>query len=166
MNFQDPAIFQYFYLLGVLITIMCQHNSYFYNRRRQRGGTRKQKQIQVQIGHRPDPRQTHHPTRPRNLTVINTVHTPDRSKHPVSPPPPYTKDRKHPAPKLEIRSIVINFQSILPKRAEFWHILSTMKPDIIIGCETWLKPDVNNAEIIPPELEYNVFRKDRHDGYV
>ena len=42
---------------------------------------------------------------------------------------------------------------------------STTKPDIIFGTETWLTSNVYDAEIFPPELGYNVFRKDRDDGY-
>ena len=39
------------------------------------------------------------------------------------------------------------------------------KPDILAGTETWLTPDVMNSEIIPPELGYSIYRKDRPDGY-
>ena len=53
----------------------------------------------------------------------------------------------------------------MPKRAELWHTIETAQPDIIIGTETWLKPDITNSEIFPPEMGYNVFRRDRKDGY-
>ena len=39
------------------------------------------------------------------------------------------------------------------------------KPDILAGTEMWLTPDVMNSEIIPPELGYSIYRKDRPDGY-
>ena len=39
----------------------------------------------------------------------------------------------------------------------------TYKPDIKLGYETWPKPTITNQEIIPPG--YEVYRKDRHDGY-
>ena len=35
----------------------------------------------------------------------------------------------------------------------------------MIACETWLKPDVHDSEVIPTDLEYDIFRKDRVDGY-
>ena len=38
-----------------------------------------------------------------------------------------------------LRMLVINFQSIYSKGAEFWSLLEATKPDVIIGCETWLK---------------------------
>jgi len=44
-------------------------------------------------------------------------------------------------------------------------LINTHRPDVIAGTETWLTPDVMNSEIIPPELEYNIYRKDRPDGY-
>ena len=41
--------------------------------------------------------------------------------------------------------------------------MDTAEPDIIIGTETWLKPEIHSSELFPPT--YNVFRKDRKDGY-
>ena len=62
-----------------------------------------------------------------------------------------------------LRSLIVNFQSLRSKKAEFWNILDTAEPDIIIGTETWLKPEIHRSELFPPT--YNVFRKDRKDGY-
>ena len=36
---------------------------------------------------------------------------------------------------------------------------------LIVGTETWLTPNVNNNEVISPEWNYNIYRKDRPDGY-
>jgi len=44
-------------------------------------------------------------------------------------------------------------------------LISTEKPDIFAGTETWLTPDVMNNEIIPPEFGYNIYQKDRPSGY-
>ena len=41
----------------------------------------------------------------------------------------------------------------------------THKPHIIVGTETWLSPNVNNNKVISPEWSYNIYRKDRPDGY-
>ncbi|KAI0221088.1 hypothetical protein LSAT2_027493 [Lamellibrachia satsuma] len=38
------------------------------------------------------------------------------------------------------------------------------KPDIIIACETWLKPNINSNEFMPPGYD-PPFRNDRADGY-
>ena len=61
--------------------------------------------------------------------------------------------------------MVVNFQSLLPKKTELWHIIKTISPDIILGTETWLSPGVPDAEIFPPEVGYTVFRHDRADKY-
>ena len=35
------------------------------------------------------------------------------------------------------------------------------KPDVLVGTESWLTSDIQNSEIIPPDLGYSIFRKDR-----
>ena len=62
-----------------------------------------------------------------------------------------------------MKVLTINFQSIKGKRETFWNLSESSKPDIILGCETWLKTTVTNQEIIPPG--YKVYRKDRHDWH-
>ena len=57
----------------------------------------------------------------------------------------------------------LNFQSVFSKRAEFWNILDATKPDVVFGCETWLKPSTTNGEIFSPG--YGIYRCDRKDGY-
>ena len=62
-----------------------------------------------------------------------------------------------------MRVLNINFQSIKSKVHELSLLLDSAKPDIIIGCETWLKPEIHNSEIMPPN--YTIYRNDRKDGY-
>ena len=62
-----------------------------------------------------------------------------------------------------LRIVAINFQSVFAKKEEFWCLIDAAKPDVIIGSETWLKPDISDSEIFPPG--YHVYRKDRADGY-
>jgi len=66
-----------------------------------------------------------------------------------------------------IRVSCINIQSISSskKKTSFWNFLDTVNCDILCGCETWLNPSINDAEILPPHSDYSVHRKDRHDGY-
>jgi len=59
--------------------------------------------------------------------------------------------------------MVINFQSIKNKKAEVSNLLDAADADIIIGTETWLRPDIKSAEIFP--ATYSIYRKDRKDGY-
>jgi hypothetical protein len=42
-------------------------------------------------------------------------------------------------------------------------LIESSNPDIIIGTETWLKPGMNDSEVIPPS--YTLYRNDRADGY-
>lgn len=62
--------------------------------------------------------------------------------------------------KLQLNIIQWNAQSIKTKLTSFEHLLSTDKIHIAALCETWL--DSNFHFRIK---EYNVFRKDRQDGY-
>jgi len=59
--------------------------------------------------------------------------------------------------------LMLNAQSVAPKKASLNNLLSEYNPDIIAVTETWLKPDVLSSEFLPSE--YNVLRKDRPDGY-
>ena len=40
--------------------------------------------------------------------------------------------------------------------------MDVTQPDIVIGTESWLTPEVNNSEIFP--AGYNILRKDRVMG--
>ena len=55
----------------------------------------------------------------------------------------------------------INFQSIKRKRLLVNNIIESSKPDIVIGTETLLKPNIHNNEVFPEN--YNIYRKDRID---
>lgn len=125
-------------------------------------------------------------------TDSSTPVTPDHSPHQVgggsqprisTPSHPIDPPRFSPSPQADskndtgnssnlaaplklsksLRTLVINFQSLRPKKAELLHLLTATNPDIIIGTETWLKPEITNAELFPPD--FNVFRNDRSDGY-
>ena len=71
--------------------------------------------------------------------------------------------RNH-VPKLKIS--VINFCGIRSKIASLQAFLENNKPDIIIGTETHLSPDISNCELFP--ASYKIIRKDRnpHGGGV
>ncbi|MCW4309234.1 MAG: reverse transcriptase domain-containing protein [Candidatus Thiodiazotropha endolucinida] len=58
----------------------------------------------------------------------------------------------------------INFQSVRNKIPEFCALLEAEKPDIVVGTETWLTPEIANNEILPKDLGYNIFRRDRTSG--
>jgi hypothetical protein len=58
---------------------------------------------------------------------------------------------------------VVNFQSAKNKKAEICNLIDSTDADVIIGTETWMRPEVNSAEIFPEN--YKIYRKDRKDGY-
>ena len=53
----------------------------------------------------------------------------------------------------------MNCQSIKNKKPELQTIVDTAKPDTILGCESWLSPNIANLEIFPDG--YDAIRKDR-----
>ncbi len=63
------------------------------------------------------------------------------------------------AMKDNLKIAVLNCNSIMNKVAEFQTFLADTDPDIILGTESWLKPEVSSSEVFPQE--YSVFRKDR-----
>ena len=55
--------------------------------------------------------------------------------------------KKQPPKRLKI--ININFRSIVNKVQEFYCLLDTENPDIVIGTESWLTPDISSSEVFP-----------------
>ena len=62
-----------------------------------------------------------------------------------------------------ISTLTLNCQSLLSKRESFMNIVNTYPPNINVGSESWLKPDILSSEVFPGG--YNVYRKDHSDGY-
>ena len=48
-----------------------------------------------------------------------------------------------------LQILVMNCQSIKNKKLELQIIFDTAKPDISLGCESWLSPDIANMETFP-----------------
>jgi len=53
----------------------------------------------------------------------------------------------------------VNCRSICNKILEFWNLIDTYNPDVVIGMESWLSEEINNAEIFMDN--YITFRRDR-----
>ena len=58
-----------------------------------------------------------------------------------------------------LRILIMNCQSIKNKKAEIHTVIESAKPDIILGNESWLTPDIKNSEIFPDS--FDAIRKDR-----
>ena len=81
----------------------------------------------------------------------------------LSAPDPMLDFAKVVQPDQSLRTLTINFRSIRNKKQEFWNLLESTSPDIILGSETWLNPSIYNSEICPPT--FDIYRKDRPDGW-
>ena len=53
----------------------------------------------------------------------------------------------------------VNCRSIYNKTLEFWNLVDTYNPDVVMGTESWLKEDISNAEIF--RADFTTFRRDR-----
>ena len=60
----------------------------------------------------------------------------------------------------QLRFLNINFHSVKKKGKQLEAITDATKPDIILGAETWLDPNIRSAEIFPDYLGYVVRRRD------
>jgi hypothetical protein len=52
----------------------------------------------------------------------------------------------------------VHCRSILNKILEFWNLVDTYNPDVVIGTESWLSDEINNAEVFRDG--YITFRRD------
>ena len=85
---------------------------------------------------------------------VNTDHSPCTDK---------TDSNLFGIKSLVLSFMLINIQSIVAKKEAFWELLDTHAPDIIVGCKTWLTPNIFDNEIIPPI--YKLYCTDHTDGY-
>jgi len=53
----------------------------------------------------------------------------------------------------------VNCRSICNKILEFWNLIHTYNPDVVIGTESWLNEEINNAKVFMGD--YITFRRDR-----
>ena len=58
----------------------------------------------------------------------------------------------------------MNCQSIKSKKAELHTIIDSVKPDIVLGNESWLTPDIKNLEIFPESFDAVQKVSDAHGG--
>ena len=144
------------------VSYQCKNNTGQCNR----AGTRKQRTIQTIVGRRPA---RFHPTpRPQTLVTIPLCCS-NGSNNDKNIAIETTNNRTTPGSHVtdtrnnNIKLLTINFQSVRGKREALWELINREKPDMLNGCETWLKPTINNSEILPPD--YETYRKDRTDGY-
>ena len=97
-----------------------------------------------------------------NFSVLSEESSPPRDLgDPQASSSPKSRNRNIKAPRL-VRVINVNFQSLVNKKAELASVINDTKPDIIIGTETWLTPEVSSYEYFQND-KYTVYRKDRSE---
>ena len=77
----------------------------------------------------------------------------------TSSPHTNTPTRLRTPVKDNIKLAIVNCNSVVNKIQEFQTFLSVTDPDLVLGTESWLKPEISNSEVFPPE--YTIFRRDR-----
>jgi hypothetical protein len=73
----------------------------------------------------------------------------------LPPPPPKPKVKK------TMKILNLNCQSIKNKPELLENLLESTKPDIVIGTESWLNPDVADSEVFPDGYKVSTARRDR-----
>ena len=81
------------------------------------------------------------------------IPTPTSTPSKTSRPPKVNKIDK------PLKIALNNFRSIREKKPQLHSFVDFNKPDIIVGTETWLSPDVFDGEYFPLELGYTVYRR-------
>ena len=51
----------------------------------------------------------------------------------------------------------VKCRSICNKILEFWNLIDTYNPDVVIDTESWLGEEINNAKVFSPD--YVTFRR-------
>ena len=86
--------------------------------------------------------------------------SPTKTFKPVHASTPTRANQQDKVTNRPLRVISVNFNSIVAKRAELANVIVSVRPDIIIGTETKLDKEVQDAEFMPNS--YRVHRKDRN----
>ena len=81
--------------------------------------------------------------------------------NPLHTSTPTRASRQDKQKRRPLRFININFgqQGLVGKQARLANLVQSIRPDIIIGTESWLTSDHTDAEMFPSG--FNIFRKDR-----
>ena len=100
-----------------------------------------------------------------NASVYDSSLIEDDGRQPLCSSPTKKNPQKLNSSNVKLASL--NIQSVMSakKKPNFWNSLDSVDADIVCGCETWLSPSVGDSEGLPSNSPYNIYRKDRSDGY-
>ena len=99
--------------------------------------------------------QTTHDSSAFSLGSISSPGEPLHMSSPEKVPRPKSVKGK---PSLNI--VNVNCQSISAKRLPFELMINRVKPDVVIGTESWLHSKIGNETVFPVD-DYQIFRRDR-----
>ena len=91
---------------------------------------------------------------------INNYHISPPSTSVLIETPPSSTNTDYP---LLLSALILNCQCIVAKKESFINLLDVYHPDVVFGCESWLKPCIVSSRVFPSG--YIVYRKDHVDGY-
>ncbi|XP_053381760.1 uncharacterized protein LOC128549254 [Mercenaria mercenaria] len=102
-------------------------------------------------------------TSPKNPQVINGNNIHSTTSTPKSDRQLPTQPKHAPKNKIKqsLKVLIVNCRSIVDKKLEFENMVNSVRPHIILGTESWLKPKHYTNEIFNPVLGYTIFRRDR-----
>ena len=80
--------------------------------------------------------------------------------HPNHASTPTRASKQNKLKRRPLRLVNVNFQSVKEKKADITNMVDSVQPDIIIGTESHLEPNISDAEFLPPN--YKAHRKDRN----
>ena len=98
-----------------------------------------------------------------SFSVLSQAESPGQN-HPLLTSTPIRRNPQRCKQQLQVLNL--NCQSIISKKVEFQHIVSSTQPDIICASETWLSSIHKDGEIGDSQdfqENYNIFRKDRQN---
>ena len=94
-------------------------------------------------------------------SIDRSIGSPQHASSPIKIKPSSNAVKPNQPPALRV--MIINLQSIRAKRQPLWLLLEELKPDIVIGNETWLHSGIHEREVIPSGYHI-IARKDRDTG--
>lgn len=95
-----------------------------------------------------------------NLSEASSLNNSFNPTHCSSPTRTSRQNRQKYHP---LRFLSLNFRSASSKKAEIIDMLRRVRPDVILGTETWLDPNIGDGEFMPDN--FRVYRRDRRrDG--
>ena len=71
---------------------------------------------------------------------------------PTTSTPLKQNQQSHTAVPHKLKILNINFQSIVNKVPDFYCLVDTERPDIIVGTESWLSAEIKDNEIFPQAI--------------